>query len=131
MTPTRLARWLLLGAGTMDAATGLGLSLAPAATLALMGVVPPDGDALVFLRWVGAFVGAVGATYLWGWLHARRLLRPVLELTMIFRLAAGVFSAVAIARGWLTPAWLSVPVTDLALVGAQVVLLAKGAGDHD
>lgn len=131
MTPTRLARWLLLGAGMMDAATGLGLAFAPAATLALMGAMLPGGEALVFLRWVGAFVTAVGATYLWGWLHGRRLLRPVLELTLVFRLAAGVFSAVAIARGWLAPVWLSVPVTDLALVCVQVILLAKGAGRDD
>lgn len=131
MSATRVARWLLLGAGTMDLATGLGLGFISAITLGLMGVPLPAGDALVFLRWVGAFVAAVGATYLWGALHWRRLLRPVLELTLGFRFAAGGFSAVAIACGWLSPAWMSVPVTDLLLVGVQGFLLVKGAGRHD
>jgi len=131
MNATRLARWLLLGAGAMDFATGLGLVFAPAIALALMGVTVPAGEALVFLHWVGAFVAAVGATCLWGALQWRRLLRPVLEATVFFRFAAGAFSAAAVARGWLAPAWVSVPATDLVLVALQVWLLARGAGRHD
>lgn len=131
MNATRLARWLALGAGAMDFATGLGLVFAPAIALALMRVAVPAGEALIFLRWVGAFVAAVGATYLWGAWECRRLLRPVLELTVPFRFAAGTFSLVAIARGWLSPAWMSVPATDFVLVALQVALLMKGAGRHD
>ena len=44
---------------------------------------------------------------------------------------AGGFSAVAIARGWLAPAWLSVPVTDLILAAGQAWLLGRGAGRDD
>ncbi len=131
MNATRLARWLAIGAGAMDFLTGLGLACGPASVLALMRVPAPAAEALVFLRWVGAFVATVGATYLWGALQWRQLLRPVLELTLFFRLAAGVFSAVAIGCGWLSPAWASVPVTDLALVVVQIALLARGAGRHD
>lgn len=131
MNVNRLARWLAIGAGAMDFATGLGLVFGPALALALMRVPAPAAEQLVFLRWVGAFVAAVGATYLWGALQWRRLLRPVLELTLFFRFAAGAFSAVAIGCGWLSPAWASVPVTDLALVVVQVALLAQGAGHHD
>lgn len=121
----RMARWLALGAGAMDFGTGLGLVFVPGWVLPLMGVATPGTDALVFLRWVGAFVGAVGASYLWAWWKGgSERLRSVLEVTAIFRLAAGGFSAAAIVRGWLSMAWLSVPVTDLALVAAQVWMLS-------
>ena len=131
MNASRLARWLVLGAGAMDFLTGLGLVFAPVRVLPLMGVPAPGMEALAFLRWVGAFVGAVGAVYLWGFVRWRRLRRAVLELTVFFRLAAGIFCAGAILRGWLPPAWWSVPGTDLTLVAVQAVLLAKGAGRHD
>ncbi len=120
------ARWLALGAGAMDFLTGLGLVFAPVRVLPLMGVAVPTGDALVFLRWMGAFVGAVGASYLLALvLGGVTRLRAVLEFTILFRLAAGGFSAAAIGLGWLSVAWTSVPVTDLALVVAQVWLLRR------
>lgn len=122
-----LARWLALGAGAMDLLTGLGLVFMPTWVLPLMRVAVPAGDGLVFLRWVGAFVGAVGASYL---LAVDRggvdRLRSVLEFTIPFRLAAGGFSAAAVLLGWLPVMWASVPVTDLALVGVQVWLLNRG-----
>ena len=131
MKATRMARILALGAGAADFCTGLGLVFAPALLVRVMGVVVPAPEALVFLRWDGAFVGAVGAVYVWsGWRSPARL-RAMLELTLFFRLAAGGFSAVAIARGWLAPAWLSVPVTDLILAAVQAWLLMRGAGRDD
>lgn len=123
----RWARRLALGAGAMDFSTGLGLVFAPAFVLPLMHVAVPSGDGLVFLRWTGAFVGAVGASYLLAWMRGGRArLRAVLEFTIVFRLAAGGFSAVAIMLGWLSPAWVSVPAADLALVAAQAWLLTRG-----
>ena len=125
-SPLRWARWLTLGAGTMDFLTGLGLVFAPARVLPLMHVAVPSGDGLVFLRWVGAFVGAVGASYLLALMRGGGArLRAVLEFTILFRLAAGGFSAAAIGLGWLSPAWSSVPVADLALVAVQVWLLTR------
>lgn len=128
---TWLARRLALGAGAMDFCTGLGLVFAPGLVLSLMGVDRPSGDGLVFLRWTGAFVGAVGASYLLALARGGEArLWGVLEFTIPFRLAAGVFSVAAIGLGWLGFVWVSVPVTDLVLVGAQVWLLRKrGRGD--
>lgn len=122
----RWARWLALGAGAMDFATGLGLVFTPAHVLPLMRVAVPSGDGLVFLRWTGAFVGAVGASYLLALIRGGGArLRAVLEFTLLFRLAAGGFSAAAIGLGWLPSAWASVPAADLALAAAQVWLLRR------
>ena len=126
---TRVARGLALGAGSLDAATGLGLVFVPVLVLGLMGATPPGAEALIYLRWVGAFVAAVGASYLIALVAGGGArLRSVLEFTIGFRVAAGLFSAVAIARGWLAPVWISVPVTDFALAAVQGWLLRKGVG---
>lgn len=122
----KLARLLALGAGAMDFCTGFGLVFAPGLVLPLMRVAVPEGDALVFLRWVGAFVGAVGASYLLALARGGEArLRGVLEFTIPFRLAAGAFSGAAVALGWLPMMWASVPVTDLALAAAQAWLLMR------
>ncbi len=127
----QLAVGLALGAGALDFCTGLGLVAAPALMLRLMGMKEIFGD-LVYLRFVGAFVCAVGFSYLWA-LRRRQLsgdpslLRATLEITIIFRLAAGSFGAWAILRGWLMPAWASVPATDFFLAAAQGWLLRQGA----
>lgn len=128
MNLQRMARIYAAVAGAADFFTGAGLVLAPQQVLPLMGVAVPAGDALVFLRWVGAFVGAVGLSYWWALLRPTVGLRAMLELTILFRMAAGVFSAAAIARGWLGPAWWSVPATDLIFAAVQIWLLRKGAG---
>jgi len=125
-TPTTTwVRGLALGAGAMDFLTGLGLVFAPGRVLPLMRVAVPAGDGLVFLRWMGAFVAAVGASYLWALARGGGRLRAVLEFTILFRLAAGGFSAAAIGLGWLPAAWASVPAADLALAVAQVWLLTR------
>jgi hypothetical protein len=126
MSANRFARWFVLAAGGMDFLTGIGLVLAPAKLLPVMGVAVPGVEALVFLRWVGVFVAAVGFIYLWAWLRPVSVLWATLELTTFIRLAVGLFCTVAIARGWLAVDWVSVPVTDLTLALAQVGLLIKG-----
>ena len=124
--PTSPLRLFTLTAGLMDFTTGLGLVFFPGKLLPLMRVATPTTDALVFLRFVGAFVAAVGATYLWALLRNNHAyLRAVFELTIPFRLAAGAYSATAILLGWLAPAWAIVPVTDFALVAAQLWLLRQ------
>jgi len=127
----QLALALALGAGALDFCTGLGLVAAPALMLRLMGMSEIFGD-LVYLRFVGAFVWAVGFSYLWALRRWQQtgdpaLLRATLEITIIFRLAAGSFGAWAILRGWLVPAWASVPATDFILAAAQGWLLSQGA----
>lgn len=127
----RLARVLAIVAGCLDLPTGIGLVAAPALTLRMMGIADPPSNP-VYLQFVGAFVGAVGFSYLWAvrrWWKGggTALLRATLEITIIFRLAAGLFTGVAIFRGALPPAWMSVPGTDLALAIAQAWLLRRGA----
>lgn len=128
----RMAWWLAAGAGSMDLATGIALVAMPAVMLSLMQVEAVQGAELVYLRWIGAFVGAVGASYLFALAAGGRArLRAVLEFTLLVRLAVGFFTAVALGRGWLGMAWASVPVTDLTLAAAQIWLLAKGVcGDE-
>ncbi|HTJ78679.1 MAG TPA: hypothetical protein VL357_06750 [Rariglobus sp.] len=126
LTTRRLAWWLALGAGGLDFCTGVGLAVVPAQVLPLMGVTVPGAEALIWLRWVGAFVWAVGVSYLLALvLGGDARLRTLLELTLPFRFSAGLFSAVAVAGGWLPFVWVSVPATDFALVVAQLWLLLR------
>jgi hypothetical protein len=125
---TRVGFYLALAAGAVDFATGVGLIATPAWTLAGMGVAAPVAEALIFVRFVGAFVGAVGAMYLWAAARPRERLRALFAFTLWPRGAAGAFTGVAVLAGALSPAWLSVTVTDGALVVAQLWLLARGAG---
>jgi hypothetical protein len=127
MKTLNLARGLALVAGAMDAATGAGLVLLPEWTLGCMQVQVPGAEALVFLRWVGAFVGSVGAAYLAALARggAERL-REVFVTTLLFRAAAGGFCAAAVAGGALEPRWVTVALTDGALVATQIWLLRRG-----
>lgn len=127
-SPDFLARALCGFAGAMDAAAGLGLMLIPTVVLPLMFVEVPGPEELIFLRFVGAFVAAVGATYLWALAKPTERLRVILGATILFRLAAGGYSLSAIALGQLSPMWLSVPATDFGLAAAQFLLLRRGAG---
>lgn len=123
----QLAVWLALGAGGLDFCTGIWLVFWPEGLLRLMLVPAPGAEAAIYLRWVGAFVTAVGFSYLWA--LGRRdvsLLRHTLELTIWFRLAAGAYSAWAITVGQLPLLWISVPVTDFFLAGAQTWMLRRG-----
>lgn len=123
-----LARRLSLAAGLMDFSTGLGLAVLPAFTLKLMLVAPPGEEALIFVRFVGVFVAAVGAAYLWALLRPVERLRVVLGATCLFRIGAGTFTLVGVCAGWLGVAWLTVTAADWFLVGAQSWLIARGAG---
>ncbi len=137
MTPLlrrRLAATYTALAGGMDAITGPWLVLAPNAALAAMGVAPEFEEDLLFVSFVGAFVGAVGWSYLWAlrrWLkHGdTAFLRSVWRVTILFRLAAGTFCAVHIARDNLEAGWLSVPLADFALAAIQIALLRAGWPD--
>ena len=132
MNTFKQAKALALVAGTMDAATGAGLVAFPVFTLGAMRVAAPGAEALVFLRWVGAFVGAVGLCYLVALARggAGRL-REVFATTLLFRAAAGGYCAVAVLTGTLEPRWITVALTDGALVLAQGWLLRRGGwGDE-
>jgi hypothetical protein len=113
--------------GAIDGATGVLLVWAPELTLGLMGIttVPPE---TIFLRFIGAFVAAVGLLY---WLpllpprtgYERR--RVVLEATALVRTCVGCFVFAAIVSGSLEPSWFSVSAFDLALAATQVIALGS------
>ncbi|WP_221031395.1 hypothetical protein [Actomonas aquatica] len=122
------ARVLAVLAGAMDFGTGLGMVFLPSFTLKLMMVPVPEGDGLLYARFVGAFVGAVGFSYLWALLSGvgaerGRALRAVLRFTIPFRVAAGSFCLAAVIGGALAPMWLSVTLADYGLVALQTWLL--------
>lgn len=127
ITPTWCARRLALLAGCLDSGSGLGLVVLPATVLPTMGLPVPGAEALAFVRFVGAFVAAVGASYLWALCRPGDRLRVVLGATVWFRLAVGTYSLVAVGTGWLAAGWLTVTAADYGLVIAQLWLLAKGA----
>jgi len=131
MTPPlrrKLAALYTALAGGMDAVTGPWLVLSPATALAAMGAEPDDD---IFVSFVGAFVGAVGWSYLWAlWRWWKRgdtaFLKAVWRVTILFRLAAGSFCVVQLVTRELDPGWLSVPVADFLLTGVQIWLLRAG-----
>lgn len=119
---------LLAVAGGGDLATGLALVAAPAQVLSLLGL-PVPGET-IWLRFVGVFVGSVGAAYLYPLLldRARRAARlcAVLEWTAGARLAVAFFLAMAVAGNALDGGWLGVGGWDAALGLGQLALLARG-----
>ena len=123
----RVVRLYAALVGAMDLATGLGLIAWPAFTLTQMGAAVPGADALGFVRFSGAFVAAVGASYLVALMRGGvARLRGALEFTLIARLAAGGFSAVAVVAGLFDRAWLIVAATDLTCAALQAWLLQRG-----
>jgi hypothetical protein len=117
-------------AGIADAATGAMLIAAPSFTLHRMQLdVPPD--ALPFLSFIGAFVLAVGLSYLYGALLIRRTgggprLEAIWLVTAIVRSSVAVFVVAAIAGGSLEPGWSTIAFFDGACVLLQAVGLRKG-----
>ncbi len=128
----RLPRLLALAAGSLDFATGLALALAPAFTLRLMLIPDPVGpEAQIYLRFVGAFVAAVGASYLLALARGTVAdLRAAFLFTLPFRLFAGLFTSVALFLNWLPLPWISVPLTDFALVALQLCFLRTTLRDQ-
>ena len=125
MTLGFFIRRLAWAVGAMDFFTGLGLVTMPELTLRCMLVPIPGAEALLFVRFVGAFVTAVGAVYLWGALGPSSRLKSVIACTLAFRGSAGGFCSVAVAVGSLPPGWLAVAVVDLSLLVLQIWILRK------
>jgi len=133
MSPPERARWIVgyaWLAGLCDSATGVLLIGAPATALQLMGVADRPAEP-VFLRWIGAFVGTIGLTYLYplvGRDRRRRQarLRVVFEATTLIRSGIATFVALAIAGSLLSVDWWPVAVTDGVLALVQGLLLRGG-----
>lgn len=130
MSPADRRRWgrlYCLLAGACDAGTGAALMVAPAFTVGLMGTGPAPAQA-VYLRFVGAFVAAVGLAYLYPFLLPPRRGRwaGVVEVTALVRLVVAAFVGLAVAARALEPAWLTVTVVDAGLAVTQLGLLGRG-----
>ncbi len=134
MTPPlrrQLAATYTAVAGGIDALVGPWLVFAPASALAAMGAEPEFGEDLLFVSFVGAFVGAVGWSYLWAlWRWLRRgdtvFLRAVWRVTILLRLAAGSFVVSQLALDNLDLGWFGVPLADFLFASIQFVLLRAG-----
>jgi hypothetical protein len=127
----RFARGFAGVAGLMDFSTGVGLVVWPALTLHAMGVTAPGAEALTFVRFVGAFVGAVGASYLVALASGRvDRLWAVFRVTTLFRVAAGTFVAWAVATGKLEARWLTVTATDVVIAAVQLWLAGREPKNH-
>ena len=125
----RISRRFSAVAGGVDFATGLALVIAPSVTLTLMGATSPDADVLGYIRFIGIFVTAVGASYLWAFARGSgRELRTVFLVTLIFRSGVALYVAAAVISAVFEPAWSMVAVTDFACAVAQVWLLVRGVG---
>ena len=119
----RIARIYAALVGTMDLATGVGLVFVPAITLGGMGVDVPGPDAVRFVRFVGVFVAAVGASY---WVALRReaaALRAAFEWTLLVRVSVGLFMGAAVTCGMFERRWMLVALTDLACAFVQAWFL--------
>ncbi len=134
MTPQRrrsLAAAYTALAGGLDTLAGLGFVFAPELTLAAMGADPEMEADTFFLSFVGVFVASVGLGYLWAlWRWLKRgdtgFLRSVWRLTILFRLASGIFCTLSLLNGDLDLGWLGVPLADFAFAAVQIWLLRAG-----
>lgn len=120
----RFCRWWSVGVGSMDAVTGLLLITVPEWVLSVLGIGGVDPCSLVFLRWIGVFVGSVGLSYAFA-LRGSREAETVWGFTAGVRALVAVFVTVSIVRGALAPAWAGVAVTDAVVAVVQAVGLVK------
>ena len=117
-------------AGLTDAGSGLLLMLLPEFTLGVMQVGAVAAEALVFIRFIGAFVFSVGCLYLFALLPVLRrgrwsAVRFVFLATAWVRLVIGLFTGLAIVGGALSLHWISVPLTDGLLAVFQLGVVWK------
>lgn len=107
----------------MDAATGVLLVVCPAWVISVLGIGGVAPESLVFLKWIGVFVGAVGFSYGWA-LRGEGVM--VWRFTALVRGMVAVFVTASIVDGSLAPAWAGVAVTDAVVAVVQVLGLRKG-----
>jgi hypothetical protein len=119
-----------LVAGVSDASTGALLIAAPVFTLRMMGLAVPE-DSTPFLSFIGAFVLAVGLSYLYGALLVRHVggthkLEAVWLVTAIIRSSVAIFVLAAVFNGKLSPGWLTIAAFDGVCVLIQASGLRRG-----
>lgn len=115
-----------LGVGAMDALTGLGLMFVPAWVLSCLRIDVPSEEAVVFLRWIGAFVCAVGLSYGLALCGRRGWGEASWIMTALARLMVATFLAVQILHGTLASAWGIVALSDALVAFVQLAVLWRG-----
>jgi len=120
---------LLIGAS--DTTTGILLLAAPALTLRLMNLAPPDAATLPYLAYIGAFVLSTGLACFYGaWLTTRPLYAPKLEvvwlLTAITRALVALFVVYQVSTGSLETGWRTVAISDGLIALLQFTGLTQG-----
>ena len=121
-------------AGVSDASTGALLIAAPVFTIRMMGLSVPR-DATPFLSFIGAFVLAVGISYLYGAMLIHRAggvprLEAVWLLTAIIRSSVAIFVLAAVLNGTLAAGWLTIAIFDGICVCIQARGLRRGWLSH-
>ncbi len=121
-------------AGVSDASTGALLIAAPVFTIRMMGLSVPS-DATPFLSFIGAFVLAVGLSYLYGALLIHRTgagprLEAVWILTAIIRSSVAIFIVAAVLTGTLAFGWITIALFDGVCVLIQASGLRRGWLSH-
>lgn len=119
-----------LVAGISDASTGALLIAAPIFTLRMLGL-SVSHDATPFLSFIGAFVLAVGLSYLYGAMLVRRSrcvqrIETVWVVTAIIRSSVAIFIFAAVLNGSLAPGWLTIAVFDGICALIQASGLRRG-----
>lgn len=117
-------------AGISDSLTGALLIVEPVWTLHLLGLQVP-ADALPYLSFIGAFVFAVGLSYLYGanlvvqGSCATRL-EAVWVVTALVRCSVAAFVVARVSEAALDPGWLLIAFFDGVCVVIQVAGLRLG-----
>ncbi|MBI2214662.1 MAG: hypothetical protein HYU52_13535 [Acidobacteria bacterium] len=129
------AKVLSVLAGATDTTTGILLVAAPHFTLHLMGIETEDGNETL-IRFIGAFVLGVGASYFLPFLQRDRdqriaALRSQFATTGLIRLSIALFTGAAVASGALIAPWLSVTASDLALAAVQGLFIRSRVLDAE
>ena len=126
--PILLSYFMLTGCS--DTLTGALLVVAPGFTLRLMQLRVPE-ESLVFLSFIGAFVFAVGLSFLYGAYIAfqgesKTKIEVVWLLTAFTRASVAIFVVQQVLALTLDPGWLTVAAADSTCVLIQAVGLYKG-----
>jgi hypothetical protein len=123
-----------LVAGLSDASTGALLVIAPAAALQMMRLSIPTFS-FPLLSFIGAFVFAVGLSYLYGVLLLRRggcssRLEALWIVTAFLRGSVASYVTMAVLSGQLAAGWIVVAFVDAACVAIQAAGLRLGWLSH-
>jgi len=113
--------------GVCDLATGVALMLCPSFVMTIL-MTEVAAESLVYIRYIGVFVFAVGFAYFLPYLpvKGRKVdVWSVWNITALVRCFVAAFVLLQVVISILPTAWLLVAVVDGSIASAQFVLLRK------